>query len=53
MNRTTKILLAVGGILVLSYPGIAWVAGVAIESRIQHNEQQAVAQVPYLTLVSR
>jgi uncharacterized protein YdgA (DUF945 family) len=53
VNRTTKILLAVGGILVLSYPGIAWVTGVAIESRIQHSEQRAVAQVPYLTLVSR
>lgn len=53
MKRTTKILLAAGGILVLSYPGIAWVTGVAIESRIQHNEQLAVAQVPYLTLVSR
>lgn len=53
MNRTTKILLAVGGILVLSYPGIAWVTGIVIESRIQHNEQQAVAQIPYLTLVSR
>jgi uncharacterized protein YdgA (DUF945 family) len=53
MNRTTKILFAIGGILVLSYPGIAWVTGVAIESRIQHNEQRTIAQVPYLTLVSR
>lgn len=53
MKRTTKIVLAVGSILVLSYPGIAWVTGAAIESRIQHNEQQAVAQIPYLTLVSR
>lgn len=53
MKRATKTLLAVGGILVLSYPGIAWVTGVAIESRIQHDEQRAVAQVPYLTLVSR
>lgn len=53
MNRTTKVLLAIGGIIVLSYPGIAWVAGVVIESRMQHNEQQALDQVPYLTLVKR
>ena len=53
MKRATKTVLTVGGILVLSYPGIAWVTGVAIESRIQHEEQRAVAQVPYLTLLSR
>ncbi|MDE2049912.1 MAG: YdgA family protein [Gammaproteobacteria bacterium] len=53
MNRTTKILLAVGGIIVLSYPGLAWVSGIAIESRIQHSEQQMLDQVPYLALVRR
>ncbi|HEV7136531.1 MAG TPA: YdgA family protein [Steroidobacteraceae bacterium] len=53
MNRTTKILLVIGGAIVLSYPGIAWLAGMSIESRIQHTEQQALAQVPYLTLVRR
>lgn len=53
MNRTTKVLLAIGGIIVLSYPGIAWVTGMVIESRMQHNEQQALDQVPYLTLVKR
>jgi len=53
MNRTTKNLLAIGGIIVLSYPGVAWVAGMVIESRIQHAEQQALDQVPYLTLVRR
>ena len=53
MNRTTKILLAAGGILVLSYPGIAWVTGIAIQSRIQHGEEQTLARVPYLTLVKR
>ena len=53
MNRTTKILLTIGGIIVLTYPGIAWVAGIAIESRIQQNEQQLLKQVPYLTLVKR
>jgi uncharacterized protein YdgA (DUF945 family) len=53
VNRTTKILLAIGGLLVLSYPGIAWVTGIAIEGRIQHGEQQALGQVPYLRLVKR
>lgn len=53
MNRATKILLAAVGILVLSYPGIAWVTGIAIESRIQHGEEQTLARVPYLTLVKR
>lgn len=53
MNRTTKILLVIGGIIVLAYPGIAWVDGIAIESHIQHNEQQFLKQVPYLTLLKR
>ena len=53
MNRTTKSLLVVGAILVLSYPGITWVTGIIIESRLQHAEQQVLAQAPYLTLVSR
>lgn len=53
MNRTTKILLAAGGILVLSYPGIAWVAGITIENRIQRDEQQALERIPYLALVKR
>lgn len=53
MNRTTKTLLAIGGIIVLSYPGIAWVSGIVIESRIQHTEQQALDQVPYFTLIKR
>jgi uncharacterized protein YdgA (DUF945 family) len=53
MKRTTKILLTIGAILVLSYPGIAWVTGFAIESHIQHNEERALAQAPYFTLVKR
>jgi uncharacterized protein YdgA (DUF945 family) len=53
MNRTTKILLAAAGIVVLSYPGIAWVTGIAIEGRIQHGEQQALDKAPYLVLVKR
>jgi uncharacterized protein YdgA (DUF945 family) len=53
VNRTAKILLAIGGIAVLSYPGIAWVTGIAIEGRIQHSEQQGLDKVPYLTLVKR
>lgn len=53
MNRTTKFVLAIGGIIVLSYPGIAWVTGRVIESRMQQSEQQALDQVPYLTLVKR
>lgn len=53
MNRTTKTLLAAGGVIVLSYPGIAWVTGIAIERRIQGNEQQLLDQIPYLRLVSR
>jgi uncharacterized protein YdgA (DUF945 family) len=53
VNRTTKILLAVGGVIVLSYPGIAWVSGMVIESRIQNTEQRMLDQVPYFTLVKR
>jgi uncharacterized protein YdgA (DUF945 family) len=53
VNRTTKILLAVAGIVVLSYPGVAWVTGIAIEARIQHNEQQALDKTPYLVQVKR
>lgn len=53
MNRTTKIVLAIGGVIVLSYPAIAWVTGMAIESRLQHDEQQVLEQVPYLTQVRR
>lgn len=52
MNRTGKTLLAVGGVIVLAYPAIAWMTGVAIESRIQHREQQLLVQAPYLRLVS-
>ena len=53
MNRTAKILLAAGGIVVLSYPGLAWVTGIAIESRIQHNEQEILDRAPYIALVKR
>ena len=53
MNRTTKGLLVIGAILVLSYPAIAWVTGVAIESRMQHGEQQVLGRTPYLALVKR
>lgn len=53
MSKTTKVLLAIAAIIVLSYPGIAWVTGVAIESRIQHNEEQVLDRVPYLTLLKR
>ncbi|MGH8202786.1 MAG: YdgA family protein [Steroidobacteraceae bacterium] len=53
MNKTTKVLLAVGVIIVLSYPGIAWITGIAVESRLQHNEQQALARSPYLTVLKR
>ena len=53
MNRTTRILLAVGGVIVLSYPGIAWVTGIVVENRLQHAERQVLAQAPYLTVVSR
>lgn len=53
MNKTTKVLLALGVIIVLLYPGIAWVTGMAVESRLQHNEQQALAKSPYVTVVKR
>jgi uncharacterized protein YdgA (DUF945 family) len=53
VKRTTKILLAVAGIAVLSYPGLAWVSGIAIEGQIQHGEQQALDKTPYLVLVKR
>ncbi len=53
MSKTTRVLLAIGGIIVLSYPGIAWVTGMAVESRLQHSEQQALDKLPYLTVVKR
>jgi uncharacterized protein YdgA (DUF945 family) len=53
VNRTTKSLLVVGAVIVLSYPGVSWLAGMVIESRLQHAEQQVLAQAPYLTIVSR
>jgi uncharacterized protein YdgA (DUF945 family) len=53
MNRTTKILLVAAGLGVLSYPGLAWVTGIAIEGRIQHSEQLALAEAPYIVLVKR
>jgi uncharacterized protein YdgA (DUF945 family) len=53
VNRTAKILLAAGCIVVLSYPAAAWVTGIAIESRIQHNEQEILDRAPYLALVKR
>jgi uncharacterized protein YdgA (DUF945 family) len=53
VNKTTKVLLAIGVIIVLSYPGIAWVTGMAVESHLQHNEQQALAKSPYVTVVKR
>jgi uncharacterized protein YdgA (DUF945 family) len=53
VGKTTKVLLAIGVIIVLSYPGIAWVTGIAIESRLQHGEQQVLDKLPYLTVVSR
>jgi uncharacterized protein YdgA (DUF945 family) len=53
VSKTTKVLLVIGGIIVLSYPGIAWVTGMAVESRLQHSEQQALDKLPYLTVVKR
>ena len=53
MNRTTKIVLAAAGIVVLSYPGLSWVTGIAIEARIQHGEQLALDKTPYVVLVKR
>ena len=53
MGRTTKVLLVIGVIIVLSYPGIAWVAGMAVESQLQRSEQQALDKLPYLTVVKR
>ena len=53
MKKTTKVLLGIGGIIVLSYPGIAWVTGMVIESRLQHSEQQALERLPYITVVKR
>lgn len=52
MNKTTKVLLALAGVIVLSYPGIAWVSGMVIESRLQHDRQQLLDKMPYLTLLS-
>jgi uncharacterized protein YdgA (DUF945 family) len=53
VGKTTKVLLVIGVIIVLSYPGIAWVTGMAVESRLQHSEQQVLDKLPYLTVVKR
>jgi uncharacterized protein YdgA (DUF945 family) len=53
VGKTTKVLLVIGVIIVLSYPGVAWVTGLAIRSRLQHSEQQALEKLPRLTVVSR
>lgn len=53
MNRTTKLLLVIGGVIVLSYPGVAWVTGIAVQSRLQHSQQQALDRVPYVALLKR
>lgn len=53
MNRTTKIVLAVGGLLVASYPGVAWLAGLTVEHRIERGEQELSHRAPYLTIVKR
>lgn len=53
MGKTTKVLLVVGVIIALSYPGIAWVTGMAVESRLQQSEQQVLDKLPYLTVVKR
>lgn len=53
MGKTTKVLLAIGVIIVLSYPGVAWVTGMAIESRLQHNEQRALDKLPFITVLKR
>ncbi len=53
MGKTTKVLLVIGVIIVLSYPGLAWVSGMAVEGRLQHSEQQALDKLPYLTVVKR
>ncbi|HEX4266846.1 MAG TPA: YdgA family protein, partial [Steroidobacteraceae bacterium] len=36
-----------------SYPGVTWVTGMAIASRLQHSEQQVLDKVPYFTVVKR
>jgi uncharacterized protein YdgA (DUF945 family) len=53
VGKTTKVLLAIGVIVVLSYPGVAWVTGMAIESRLQHSQQRALDKLPYITVVKR
>lgn len=53
MNRTAKILLASGGLLVASYPGVAWLTGLIVEHRIEGGERQLSHRVPYLTIVKR
>ncbi|MGA9367239.1 MAG: DUF945 family protein, partial [Steroidobacteraceae bacterium] len=53
MSKTTRILLAIGVIIVLSYPGVAWVMGMAIQIRMQHSEQRVLDKLPYLTVVKR
>jgi uncharacterized protein YdgA (DUF945 family) len=53
VGKTTKVLLVIGVIILLSYPGIAWVSGMTVESRLQHNEQQVLDKLPYLTVVKR
>lgn len=53
MNKTIKILLIIGGLLVVSYPGTAWLMGLVVEHHIEHAEQQLSHQAPYIALVKR
>jgi uncharacterized protein YdgA (DUF945 family) len=51
VGRRTRALLAIGVIIVLSYPGMAWVTGLAIKHRLQHDQQRMLDKLPYLTVV--
>lgn len=53
MNRSAKIVLVAAGVVIATYPGVAWLTGVAVQRRIENGQQALLQQVPYLQLVKQ
>lgn len=53
MNKTSKTLLVIGVIIVLSYPGVAWVTGIVVQSHLQQTQQQVLERLPNVALLKR
>jgi uncharacterized protein YdgA (DUF945 family) len=53
LKKHAWIAVAAAGALAALYPGLAWLMGIAIESRVGLSAEQLSAQTPYLTLVEQ